>query len=136
MELDDDDFIALSQEKFICFYMYSIIPFFGCRYKSTLSGLMFLFCNPIIKNISYLILSNGIIVRSESQVKLFGIHIDQHFTFTYHIMEMCKKSIRPLACLTPMLDTKSKFMIFNVFVVSNFLYCVLVWHIYVLCISL
>ncbi len=37
--------------------MYSIIPFFGCRYKSTLSGLMFLFCNPTIKNISYLILS-------------------------------------------------------------------------------
>ncbi len=35
-------------------YMYSIIPFFGCRYKSTLSGLMLLFCNPTI---SYLILS-------------------------------------------------------------------------------
>ncbi len=29
--------------------MYSIIPFFGCRYKSTLSGLMFLFCKPTIK---------------------------------------------------------------------------------------
>ncbi len=35
-------------------YMYSIIPFFGCRYKSTLSGLVFLFCNPTIKDISYL----------------------------------------------------------------------------------
>ncbi len=35
--------------------MCSIIPLFGCRYKSTLSGLMFLFCNPTIKNISYLI---------------------------------------------------------------------------------
>ncbi len=37
--------------------MYSIIPFFGCQYKSILSGLMSLFCNPTIKNISYLILS-------------------------------------------------------------------------------
>ncbi len=37
--------------------MYSIIPLFGCRYKSTLSELMFLYCNLTIKNISYLILS-------------------------------------------------------------------------------
>ncbi len=38
-------------------YMYSIIPFFGCQYKSTLSELVFMFCNPTTKNIlSYLIL--------------------------------------------------------------------------------
>ncbi len=34
---------------------------------------------------------DGIIVRSVPQVKLFGIHIDQHLTFTYHITELCKK---------------------------------------------
>ncbi len=69
---------------------------------------------------------DGIIVRSEPQVKLFGIHIDQRFTFTYHIIEMCKKAnsqARALARLFSMLDTESKFMIFNAFVVSNFLYC-------------
>ncbi len=35
---------------------------------------------------------DGIIVRSEPRVKLFGIHIDQRLTFTYHITVMCKNS--------------------------------------------
>ncbi len=74
---------------------------------------------------------DGIIVRSEPLVKLFDIHIDQRLTFTYHITEMCKKAIsqtRALGRLSSMLHTGSKFMIFNAFVVSNFLYCPLVWH--------
>ncbi len=74
---------------------------------------------------------DGIIVRSEPQVKLFGIHINQRLTFTYHITEMCKKAnsqAQALTRLSLMLDTESKFMIFNVFVVSNLLYCPLVWH--------
>ncbi len=74
---------------------------------------------------------DGIIVRSEPRVKLFGFHIDQSFTFTYHITEMCRKAYsqaQPLARLSSMLDTESKFMIFNAFVVSNFLYCQLLWH--------
>ncbi len=74
---------------------------------------------------------DGIIVRSEPRVKLFGIHIDQCLTFTCHITEMCKKAnsqARALARLSSMLDTESKFMIFNAFVVSNFLYCPLEWH--------
>ena len=77
------------------------------------------------------LLIDGIIVRSEPQVKLFGIHIDQRLTFTYHITEMCKKAssqARALARLSSMLDIESNLMIFNAFVVSNFLYCPLVWH--------
>ncbi len=68
---------------------------------------------------------------STPQVKLFGSHIDQCLTFTYHITEMYKKAnsqARALAHLSSMLDTESKFMIFNAFVVSNILYCPLVWH--------
>ncbi len=63
------------------------------------------------------------IVRSEPRVKHFSIHIDQRLTFTYHITEMCKKAnsqARALAPLSSMLDTESKFIIFNAFVVSNF----------------
>ncbi len=74
---------------------------------------------------------DGIIDRSEPRVKLFGIHIDQCLTFTYHITEMFKKAnsqAQALARLSSMLDIESKFMIFNAFVVSNFLYCPLVWH--------
>ncbi len=65
---------------------------------------------------------DSIIVRSEPRVKLFGIHIDECLTFTYHITEMCKKAnsqARVLARLSSMLDTESKFMIFNAFVVSK-----------------
>ncbi len=52
--------------------------------------------------------------------ELFGIHIDQCLTFTYHRIEMCKKTnshARALARLSSMLDTESKFMIFSAFVV-------------------
>ncbi len=44
---------------------------------------------------------------------------------------MCKKANSParaLAQLSSMLNTESKFMIFNAFIVSNVLYCPLVWH--------
>ncbi len=44
---------------------------------------------------------------------------------------MCKKAnsqTQALALLSSMLDTESKFMIFNAIVVSTFLYCLLVWH--------
>ncbi len=65
------------------------------------------------------------------RVKLFVMHIDQHLTFTYHITEKCKKAnsqARALARLSSMLDTESKFMIFNAFVVSKLLYYPLVQH--------
>ncbi len=44
---------------------------------------------------------------------------------------MCKKAsyqTKALACLSGMLNVESKFVIFNAFVVSNFMYCPLVWH--------
>ncbi len=44
---------------------------------------------------------------------------------------MCKKAnsqARTLDRLSSMMDTEGKFMTFNAFVVSNSLYCPLVWH--------
>ncbi len=44
---------------------------------------------------------------------------------------MCTKAsyqIRALSRLSGMLNVESKFLIFNAFVVSNFMYCPLVWH--------
>ncbi len=61
---------------------------------------------------------DGIIVTSEPRAKLFVIHIDQRLRFTYHITEMCKKAnrqARALARLSSMLNTESKFIIFNAF---------------------
>ncbi len=44
---------------------------------------------------------------------------------------MCKKAsyqTRALARLSGMLNVESKLLIFNAFVVSNFMYCPLIWH--------
>ncbi len=71
------------------------------------------------------------VIRSELHVKLLGVHIDQRLSFNYHITEMCKKAsyqTRALSRLSGMLNVESKFFIFNAFVVSNFMYCPLVWH--------
>ncbi len=76
---------------------------------------------------------DGVVIRSELHVKLLGVHIDQRLSFNYHITEMCKKDIhqtRAQACLSGMLNVESKFLIFYAFVVSNFMYCPLVWHMF------
>ncbi len=75
---------------------------------------------------------DGVVIRSELHVKLLAVHIDQRLSFNYHITQMCKKAsyqTRALAHLSGMLTVESKYLIFNAFVVSNFMYCPLVWHI-------
>ncbi len=74
---------------------------------------------------------DGVAIRSELHDKLLGVHIDQRLSFNYHITEMCKKAsyqTRALARLYGMLNVESKLLIFNAIVVSNFMYCPLVWH--------
>jgi hypothetical protein len=74
---------------------------------------------------------DGLLLYSEPHVKLLGVYIDKQLTFHYHITEMCRKAssqVRALARLSGMLDIESKFMIFNAFIVSNFMYCPLIWH--------
>ncbi len=74
---------------------------------------------------------DGVAIRSELHVKLLGVHIDQRLSFNYHITEMFKNAsnqTRALDHLSGMLNVESKFLIFNAFVVSNFIYCPLVWH--------
>ncbi len=43
-------------------------------------------------------------------------------------MQKASYQTRALARLSRMLNVESKFWIFNAFVVSNFMYCPLVWH--------
>ncbi len=60
----------------------------------------------------------------ELHVKLLGVHIDQQLSFNYHITEMCKKAsyqTKALARLSGMLNVESIFLIFNAYVVSNFM---------------
>ncbi len=76
-------------------------------------------------------LFDGVVIRSKLYVTLLGVHIDQQLSFNYHSTEMCQKAsyqTRALARLSGMLNVESKFLIFNAIVVSNFMYCPLIWH--------
>ncbi len=57
--------------------------------------------------------------------------MDGYLTFNYHVSELCRKAARQVNCLmrlSTMLPVESELTIFNAFIVSNFLYCPVVWH--------
>ena len=70
-------------------------------------------------------------LRSEKSVKALGVIIDNRLTFGDHISACCLKAARQLnalARISKYLDPKSKSIICNSFIRSNFEYCPLVWH--------
>ena len=82
-------------------------------------------------DVTHLKLCNDIIIPSEKCVKVLGVTIDNRLSFTEHVSLCCRKAARQLNALTRIakyLDAKSKKLILNSFIVSNFNYCPLVWH--------
>ena len=76
-------------------------------------------------------IESDITLLSESRVKLLGVIIDDRLQFNDHISAMCCRAARQLNALARIskhLDSKSKHIIYNSFVASNFNYCPLVWH--------
>ena len=75
---------------------------------------------------------NGIM--SSSYVKLLGVYLDQKLSFDYHVDELCRKSGRKLssviARLTKTLNVASKMLLFHTYILSQFEYCSLVWHLF------
>ena len=70
-------------------------------------------------------------LRSEESVKALGVIIDNCLTFSDHISARCLKAARQpnaLARMSKYLDPKSKSIIYNSFIRSNFEYCPLVRH--------
>ena len=60
-----------------------------------------------------------------------GVIIDRNLNFSDHISSLCKRSSRQLNSLSRisrLLDIKSRKIIFNSFIRSNFDYCPLAWH--------
>jgi len=65
-------------------------------------------------------------------VKLLGVIIDNKLSFHEHVKHLCKKAGRQVSALTRLtnvLSEESKKIVFNSFIVSNFNYCPLVYHI-------
>ncbi len=74
---------------------------------------------------------NGHDIKTESTVKLLGVQLDNKFNFDPHISEMCKKAANQLNVLKRLkrfIGLKTRKLLVQSFVYSNFNYCPLVWH--------
>ncbi len=70
-------------------------------------------------------------LHSNECTKFLCVHVDKYLTFNNHVSELCRKAARQENCLrrlSTMLPVESKLTLFNAFIVSNFLYCPVVWH--------
>ena len=70
-------------------------------------------------------------IKPNHSVNLLGVEIDSKLSFNNHISKICNKAgqqLSALARLSKMLDQRTKMIIFNSFILSNFNYCPLVWH--------
>ena len=73
---------------------------------------------------------SNITTMSEEKVKLLGIYIDNSLNFDYHISQLCKKTGKKLHALTRVfkyMNISQRKLIANAFIMSQFLYCPLIW---------
>ena len=71
-------------------------------------------------------------VEATKCVKQLGVYIDENLNFDEHISHICMKAARQLNSLQRIakyLSQRTKNVVFNSFIMSNFSYCPLVWHI-------
>ena len=69
-------------------------------------------------------------IMGEEKVKYLGIHIGNRLNFDYHISQLCKKAGKKLHALTRVfkyMDISQRKLIANVFIMSQFSYCSLIW---------
>ena len=75
-------------------------------------------------------LHGGVSITSEPNVKILGVVIDDRLNFNEHVSLCCTKAARQLnalARISKYLDFKSKTIIYDSFILSNFNYCPLAW---------
>ena len=74
---------------------------------------------------------DGVKIKPEKSVKLLGVYIDNKLNFHDHVTYICKqaaKQVNVLKRFSKILTKKEKLLIFNAFLLYNFNYCPLVWH--------
>ncbi len=75
---------------------------------------------------------NGTNIPCEKEVKLLGITIDEKLKFDKHVNIICKKAARQRNVMyhfKGVFDLKEGQIIYNTFILSNFNYCPIIWHI-------
>lgn len=74
---------------------------------------------------------NNVIIEAQSYVKLLGVNVDSKLNFSKHISELCVKAGRKMnviARLSAIMDSQSKMLLYNSFVMSHLNFCPIVWH--------
>ncbi len=72
------------------------------------------------------------VIKPSTSVRLLGVNIDEKLNFNEHIAQLCKKAgkqVNAMSRLSNVLGKDSKLSILKSFVLSNFNYCPLVYHI-------
>ena len=70
-------------------------------------------------------------IKTESSVKLLGVSIENDLKFNKHVDTICRKSSAQLNALfriKDLLSDEAKKVLFHSFLMANFNYCPLVWH--------
>ena len=75
---------------------------------------------------------DGIVVKNNAYVKLLGVTLITNSPFTSIIIsDICRKSayqLNAFSRISGFLNTRCNLKILNAFILSNFMYCPLVWH--------
>ena len=70
-------------------------------------------------------------VNMSATVKLLGVYLDKDLNFNYHVNELCKRAgrkINALSRLSNIIDVRSKRILYESFVSSQFGYCTVIWN--------
>ncbi len=76
--------------------------------------------------------TDNTVLSHRSNIKMLGVTIDEHLIFTEHINIICSNAARQLnaiKCLQCNLNKESRLAIYKSYILSNFNYCPLVWHV-------
>ena len=76
-------------------------------------------------------INDSVSITSEPCVKALGVYIDNRLNFNEHVKRSSLKAARQLNALSRIskfLNFKSRKLVYQSFILSNFTYCPLVWH--------
>ena len=84
-----------------------------------------------VENKEYQVKIKDKVIKTESKVKLLGVTIDNKLNFDSHVSSLVKSASSQLNAICRLryyLSDKSKNILVQSFVLSNFNYCPLIWH--------